>query len=130
MKYFESKHIQVLFDEEAQAGIGNWNGFVSGDEYKLGLNKGIELIKEKKLYKWIGNLSHMEAITEEDQAWANEVWFPNALGAGLKRLGVVVSKDIFNQMSVEEMLNKVESIDLETQYFDSLENAVAWMKTQ
>ena len=130
MKYFESKHIQVVFDEDAQTGIGNWNGFVSGDEYKQGLNKGIELIKEKKLYKWIGNLSHMEAITEDDQTWANEVWFPNALNAGLKRLGVVVSKDVFNQMSVEEMLNKVESIDLQTQYFDSLENAIVWMKTQ
>ncbi len=130
MKYFESKYVEVLFDESINTGIGNWNGFVSGEEYKTGLNKALELLKEKKTHKWIGNLSNMEAITEEDQRWANEVWFPNALAAGMKRLGVVVSKDIFNQMSVEEMLNKVESLDLVTQYFDNLENAKAWMKTQ
>ena len=113
-----------------KAGVGRWKGFISGEDYRNALDKAAELFKEKGIGKWIANLSEMEPITDEDQKWANEDWFPRALQAGLKRLAIIVGADVFNQMSVEQIMNNVESLDLTTQYFDSEEKAKAWLATQ
>ena len=128
--YYDNGFVKVYYLEDLKAGVGRWKGFISGKDYRNALDKAAELFKEKGIGKWIANLSEMETITDEDQKWANEDWFPRALQAGLKRLAIIVGADVFNQMSVEQIMNNVESLDLTTQYFDSEEKAKAWLATQ
>ncbi|MBY0424549.1 MAG: STAS/SEC14 domain-containing protein [Cytophagales bacterium] len=128
--HFDNGFVQIYYLDDIKSGIGRWKGFISGNDYRNALNSAADLFKEKKIYKWIANLSEMETITDEDQKWANEDWFPRALQAGLKRLAIIVGTDVFNQMSVEQIMSNVASMDLKTQYFDSEEKAKAWMATQ
>jgi hypothetical protein len=99
--FFENENVKIYYMKKEKCGMARWYGFASGANYREGLNKAIELYQSKNTGKWIGNLQNMEAITFEDQEWTNNDWFPRAVASGLKKLGVIVGKDIFNQMSVD-----------------------------
>jgi hypothetical protein len=127
MIYFDKKFLQIEYLEDIHAGIGNWNGFVSENDYKEGLNKMIDFYIEKKVSKWIANLSKMEAISPELQEWANNDWFPRALKAGVQYMAIIVPEDVFNQFAVENIMTKVGEA-LTTHYFSNVDDAKKWIK--
>jgi len=127
MIYYDKKFLTIEYLEDIHAGIGNWNGFVSEKDYKEGLNKMIDFYVEKKVNKWIANLTKMEAISPELQDWANNDWFPRALAAGVKFMAVVVPEDVFNQFAVENIMTKVADT-LTTHYFSNVDEAKNWIK--
>ena len=128
MIYFESNFLDISYDESINAVIMNWKSFTTFDELKQGLNKGLELLASKKARKWLGNVCKLGALGEDEQRWSNNDWFPRALAAGVKKMAVVVSTDIFNQMTVEEIMVKIPEIDLNSQTFDNFDKAYYWLK--
>jgi hypothetical protein len=127
MIYFDKKFLKIEYLEDIHAGIGNWDGFVSENDYKEGLNKMIDFYVEKKVNKWIANLTKMEAISPELQDWANNDWFPRALQAGVKYMAVIVPEDVFNQFAVENIMTKAGDA-LTTHYFHKVDDAKEWIK--
>jgi hypothetical protein len=49
------------------------------------------------------------------------------MGAGIRKMAVVIADDIFNKLSVEEIMNKVDALDLTSHYFSSIEEARSWV---
>lgn len=130
MVYFETDYLTVHYNEEFNGVLMEWKTFTTSEELKAGLNKGLACINEKKLTKWLADVRELGAISEEDQKWSNEDWFPRALQSGIKRMAVIVSDDIFNQMTVEEIMLKVKAQDFISQYFDSVDKAKKWLKNE
>lgn len=128
MKNFTSDYLDIHYHDDINTVHLEWKTTPDSNEFKAGLNKGLELVKEKKAPNWIGDVRQMGAITEEDQQWSNEDWFPRALHAGLKNMAVLVSDDIFNQMAVDEIMKKVPETELTQQYFDDIKKAKNWLK--
>jgi len=129
MIYAEKSYIQIVYNEEIKVVEMHWKTFTTSAELKEGLNTGIKCIEEMQAHKWIGNVCKLGVIGEDDQKWSNEDWFPRALKAGITRMAVIVSDDIFNQMSVDEIMQRVPQINFESQYFSSVEEAREWLKT-
>lgn len=125
--FFENKVAKVLHNEEKNYGKAVWSGFAHGESYQNVLNSALRLFKEKNISLWMADLRDMEAITEEDQKWANEVWFPQAIGGGLKKIAILISKDAFNQMAVEEIMTKVDAINFSSGYFSDFSEAEKWL---
>lgn len=126
--FYSTDRLEVFYLPNTNIGLSRWNGFSYGDEYRNAMDKIIEFYTEKKITKILANLEKFDVITDEDQKWTNETWFPKLLGAGVKRMAVVVSQDAFSQMSVEDVLSKVESLDFVSQFFNSEEAAHKWLE--
>ena len=126
MKYYENEIVKIFYYPEQEVGLGVWNGKGLDDKYQDGLNNALKLIKEKKLTRWIGELTNLGVISQDNQHWTNTEWFPAALGAGLTRIAVVVSSDIFGKMSVDSIMSKVAD-GVYSRYFDKLEDAKKWI---
>ena len=126
IKYFENEIVAIYHIPELQAGIGVWNGKGLDEKYQEGLTQALDLIKKKGLQRWIGDLRNLGVISQDNQKWTNETWFPNAIAAGLQRVAVVVSSDIFGKMSVDSIMSKVKD-GVYNRFFDSVENAKAWV---
>lgn len=105
-----------------------WTTAPTSDELILGLYSRLELVKEKKATKWIGDVQKMGAINPSDQDWINQVWFPEFLQTGVKKMGIIVGNDIFNQLSVESIMSNVESIGFTSQYFPNTKEAQDWIQ--
>lgn len=129
MIYNETSYLKIVFNEEIQSAEMHWKTFTTPQELKDGLNKGLELVEEKNISNWIADVSSLGVVGEEEQKWSNENWFPRALKEGIKRMAVIVSDDIFNQMSVEEIMQNVPQMNFTSKYFSNVEEAREWIKS-
>lgn len=67
-------------------------------------------------------------ITPELQEWHNEVIFPKFKSVGVTKLAIVLSEDIFSQISIEQLIEDNKIANFTTQYFDREEVAVEWLQ--
>ena len=126
IKYFENDIVKIHYVPEIQKGIGFWDGKGLHENYKEGSNQTLNLLKEKNLSRRIGDMSKLGVISQENQKWTNENWFPRVISEGLKRIAVVVSSDIFGKMSVDSIMSKV-SDGVFNRFFDNVEDAKQWV---
>lgn len=127
MVYFEESYLRVTYNEEMKAVFMEWQTYATSQELRKGLEKGLELIKLKNASKWFADVQALGIISEEDQQWSNEDWFPRAIAGGIRKMAVLVSSDIFNQMTVEEIMSKVPKINFVSQTFDDPNEAKKWL---
>lgn len=70
------------------------------------------------------------AIVPDTQDWANINIFPPASEAGLKYIALLVAKDFYAQLSIEQYTSEDKDNLLEFRYFDSLEQARTWLEIE
>jgi hypothetical protein len=65
----------------------------------------------------------------EDEKWAREVWLPQAVAAGLKRMAVVTAPTGISKMAYEDAASAMDSHGLSMRTFDSVADATTWALT-
>lgn len=105
-----------------------WKDFVHGDPFRLGLNKGLELIEEKNASLWLADLRKMQVLSLEDQDWSTNDWFPRAIKGGIRKMAIVLPESALAKMGLKNIMNKVGGIEIETSYFSSIDEAEKWLK--
>ena len=68
-------------------------------------------------------------IQQPDQDWANQVWFPRVLSAGLKRMALVIPASGLAKMNVDDILSRLPGTELDVAYFATLAEARDWLQT-
>lgn len=56
MLYYDSPDITVDWDEQTKSVVMKWKGFVSGEDFRGEVEKGLELIKAKQGAKRLADL--------------------------------------------------------------------------
>ncbi|GAB4182980.1 MAG: hypothetical protein OHK0057_10240 [Thermoflexibacter sp.] len=70
------------------------------------------------------------AIAPDLQEWHNSIIFPVFQKISLQKLAILVSHDLFVQVSIEQLIDEDKSnTGLKTKYFDSEESAINWLKS-
>ena len=128
MVHFESNVVLVQWRADLGAVQLAWKGFAKGEEFKQGLNKGLELVKLKRAKKWLGDTSKMSAIPKEDQEWVNTQWFPALMATGLTSMAVILPASAIAKMSVSSIVSKFGG--LEVQNFGTVSEGESWLKSK
>lgn len=127
--YFKHPACDICFNEKLNAVQTKWKGlFVQGDEFRLVLDKIIELLAKKKVHIIIADAREMKVISSQDQQWILDSWYPRALAAGFSFEGLIVSKNTFNEHSIKKIVHNYDDKKVETVYFFSYEEAEDWIK--
>ncbi len=124
---FDNTVVTVFYDKAIDSVIFDWKQAPTSTEFREALNKGLEVVQSTHCKNWIGDCTNLGAIDDVDQNWSNTEWFPKALGAGISKMGVIVSDDVFNQMSVDQIMSNVESANFVSQYFPDKDKARNWI---
>ena len=127
MLFFESPELRIDWDESCRSVVMEWKGFVTGKAFREFVDKGLELLVQKRGCKWLADLSNMGVMSQDDQNWADIDWFPRAVKSGVKYMAMVRPQKVIPQMSVRNVLERVEDLEIETQYFTKKEDAIAWL---
>jgi hypothetical protein len=61
------------------------------------------------------------------QQWHNNLIFPLFNSVGVKKLAILVSHDIFVQVSIEQLIDEGATTGFITKYFDSEASALEWI---
>jgi hypothetical protein len=106
-----------------------WNGFVPSGAYRRILDDALINVCLHKLRSWASDFRYMNAILRQDERWTAEHWFPRVAAAGLQRMAIVMSDDLFNRMAMERVMAEVTpQLPFAVAYFDDPEQARAWLQ--
>lgn len=120
-------YAHVNFYEDKKMVVLDWHGdfltleeIVAVGEYEL---EGCEKLGIKKI---INDNSDLSSTWDHALDWNINYWLPKALAIGINRLAMIVSTNIFEKMSGEEIKQNFEG-KLETRFFDNYPDAEKWI---
>ncbi len=106
-----------------------WSGYASYEEFVEACDFSLDLMVEKEGNKMIANNLKSELVNPRNQEWLTKEWFPKAYEKGYRISAVLVSKSIFNQITVKQIVNKLDKGKFTVQFFTNLQDATEWLKT-
>lgn len=82
--------------------------------------------KPKKLLAKTLEMEH--TISPDEQEKHNEIILPTFKAIGLEKLAIIVSKDLFTQVSISQIIDDDTTAGYQTHYFDDTISAKAWLE--
>ncbi len=87
-----------------------------------------EVLLKYKPKKILAKTLEMEyTIAPEEQEKHNKIILPAFKAIGLQKLAIVVSYDIFTQVSISQIIDDDITAGYKTNYFDDTNSAMAWL---
>lgn len=79
----------------------DWEGFLQIDMVKEGSEELLAMIRETGLSKVLISNKKISGPWNKANEWYSSSWNPRAEAAGLKYMGVIISDNIFSQLSLQ-----------------------------
>ena len=121
--YEEKQLLHFIFKPETE----EMTNQIYKDEYL----KIIELFNNHttRISKTLVDMRHfLFSMEPELQLWHNQNVFAAAIKMGMKKMAILVSTDIFTEVSVQQTVEEEKTQSFETKYFDSEEAAKKWLE--
>ncbi len=128
LEYNKSK-CKIYHYKDINTVVLEWCGYSSHKEFVEACDFSLKLMVEKKGSKMIANNLKAEVVTARNQEWLTKIWFPKAYTQGYRISAVLVSKNVFNQITVKQIVNKMDTGKFTVQFFTNLHEAIEWLKT-
>lgn len=129
MVIYDERWLTVRWDESLKVAWAEAKAYAEGEEFRAGYSAILELCRRKRNSRYLADARNLAPISQADQRWLNEEWFPQILAAGVRSMAIVMPKSAVARLSARQILNKVNNITFVTNHFDDLEAARAWLRT-
>ena len=134
MKLFEEKFGTLEYDASVPCITATFNGFMSSEQFRSFLSKGLDLMIEKKKNHnkilWLADTRKHVVQPDKDTKWVADEWNPRALEAGINHIAFVLPENVFGGISVKKYAETTEKKDetMVVQMFGDIESAKRWFK--
>jgi len=135
MKLFEEKYGTLVYDSTVPSITASFNGFMSSEQFRSFLNKGLDFLIEKKQIHdrilWLADTTKHVVQPDKDTKWVAEDWNPRALKGGIRHVAFVLPENVFGNASVKRYAdhNNTQATDqMEVQMFGDIKSAKEWFK--
>lgn len=89
----------------------------------------LDMIRQEPSAKLLNDHRDLVGTFTEANDWIQQVWTPLIIGAGLRYIGQVVSPDIFGQLSMEDLQQRIGD-QLHIHMFQDIDAAESWLRIQ
>ena len=134
MKLFEEKYGTLEYDPAVPCITATFNGFMNSDQFKSFLNKGLDLLIEKKKVHgkilWLADTRNHVVQPEKDTNWVAEDWNVRALKAGIRHVAFVLPVNAFGGAAVKNYAkkNEVQENRMIVEMFQEVSTAKEWFQ--
>ncbi len=126
---FSSAECDIFYNKDLHIIQSLWKGIYIKDEgFRKILDALITALEKKQASIIIADARNMHVISNNDQEWILESWYPRAVNAGFRHQGLILSKDTYNELAVKKISNKYDEKIITTQYFSAPVEALAWVR--
>jgi len=129
-KVFKNEYITIFHNKDANITTSKWSTKtinMDEDDFKKSHLAIVDAITDSRSKAVIGDAREFAfSIVPDVQHWVLYETFPLMIAAGLKKIAMIVSPDVFSQVSVEQSLAENESSPLIIKYFEDKEEAFKW----
>ncbi|HEY1419269.1 MAG TPA: STAS/SEC14 domain-containing protein [Candidatus Dormibacteraeota bacterium] len=120
--------VSVSWDPQSSSvHLETQGGWADSAEFQAASEAVIEGLRAHRASRLLGNGRNLRVVKQADQDWMSDDWMPRAIAAGLRRMALVIPKSVLARMNLEQMVGKAPEGKLETAYFETLEEARAWL---
>lgn len=127
------EYLSVHYQEEDLLLQAQWLRHVSSEEYRAGVALIKEGILENKASFLLIDSRRISNVPFADQQWIKREIAPDLVSSGLQKLARVLTEDVFNYISFENLLqtiNEDRQARVEVAQFTSVEAALAWLQME
>jgi hypothetical protein len=124
--YVNEPWLYMWWDGATSCVRSEWKGFANSAEFRAGVMKGLEAIRERHATAYVSDTRAVKVIVQDDQRWARDVVAPLMAAAGLKRMAAVVANGGLGKVTVEEVLRMVTIEGMLVRSFHSMPEAMRW----
>lgn len=134
MKLLEEKYGTIEYDPSVPCITASFIGFMSSEQFRDFLDKGLQLmIEKKKNHKkilWLADTSKHVVQPDQDTKWVAESWNPRAIKAGIQHVAFVLPENVFGGMSVKKYASNTEKKGdaMIIEMFGNVESAKNWFR--
>lgn len=129
MVVYNERWITIRWDEALKASWAEAKAYAEGEELRAGYNAMLELCRQKRNSRYLADARNLAPISQADQRWLNEEWFPQIVAAGVRFMAIVMPKSAIARLSATQILSKMNDVTFVTNHFDDIEAARAWLRT-
>jgi hypothetical protein len=122
------------YDPATPAIIATFNGFMSSEQFRDFLLKGLNYLIEKKKNHdkilWLADTTKHVVQPDQDTKWVADEWNPKAIKGGIHHIAFVLPENVFGGLSVKKYANNSQKKgdDMIVQMFGTIDSAKAWFK--
>lgn len=130
MLLFDNSFITLKLISNKQVILATW--LADSDNMTTSLYKEVLLEYQQKcldykVRKTIWDSRQMDfSISVDLQEWTNETFKP-LLNMGTIAMGIITSKDLFTQISIEQVMSEYISNQINQSFFENYEDAEKWI---
>ena len=106
-----------------------FRSFVSGEDFRGVLRRGLEAFKEHGAQKWLSDDRGYSALSEEDGHWSMNEWSPQVIAAGWKYWAVVMPEKMIGQLSLRRWIKTYADMGVTVKTFTEPDEAMAWLES-
>jgi hypothetical protein len=135
MKLLEEKFGSLEYDATVPAIIARFDGFMSSEQFRDFLNKGLDFLIQKKQngehILWLADTSKHVVQPDKDTKWVADDWNPRAIKAGIFHVAFVLPENVFGGMSVKKYVENTDKKgdNMIVQMFGNIDSAKSWFKS-
>lgn len=127
--YLDEPYISIRWRSTPQFLYAEWKGFATSAEFRSALLTGVRAMREHHVVSYVSDGRKAKLMLPEDEKWAREVWWPQAVAAGLKRMAIVTAPTGLSKMAYDDAAHEMNSGGLSMRTFESVAEATTWALT-
>ena len=129
MIVIDNNKVLLTYNNEIESVVMVWKGFVKSSEYREIMTKAYETAKLHKAKNWLSDMTDAKVVTQEDQKWVNEYLIPEGYKIGVKKVGMVLSENVFNEMFAKKLGANINDFadHISVGYFYTMHQAEDWV---
>ncbi|MBK0404040.1 STAS/SEC14 domain-containing protein [Adhaeribacter sp. BT258] len=125
---FENECCTLEHDTDNQCLVMTWKGLLPSKGFREVHQHALHLMRKHKISKLLCDARRMKTIGSEDAAWIENFWIPSAVVAGYRYCAIVESDYIFNQISINNITEKIDPESITIGHFKTREEALHWLR--
>ena len=125
----DNKNITMKYNPESKILQHEMHQFFFGQEFRDIMNKSVEVFQKYGARKWLADDRKVSTWSQEDMEWGDKDWFPRAALSGWKYWAIIMPEKAIGQITMKKMIDKYAARGVETQIFESPEEAQKWLES-
>jgi hypothetical protein len=127
--YLDEPYLSIRWRGSQQILYAEWKGFATSAEFRAALLTGVRAMRERHVLGYVSDARKAKVILPEDEKWGRQVWLPQAVAAGLRRMAVVTAGAGIAKVEYDDAATAMDSHGLSMRTFESVAAATVWAQT-
>ena len=120
-------YVEIFIDKSNNVLTAKWFGFLKADEVKKGCSLMTKYVKENNTKTHLSDHRGLRILSKEVQDYLTQTWFPEVEKVGLKKVGAVLSEDVFAAATVNKVNKEAKVGRLTISSFGSEKACMDWL---